>query len=156
MSLAAVRKGGGLRNGYLPGGRYPSAVGSFCSLLTPIKIPGIRFQTGWRFSLFKTWLRTKDGVYKHCAWDSSENWGVWLGKTCFLGPLRDGCRGPIRNIVTLTSVTSCQSMFPVSKKIFPGSQLRSRVFLSMKPSYRFHLLTKWIPCILTKKCTGKC
>jgi len=43
---------------------------------------------------------------------------VWFGKTCILGPLREECCEPIRNCVTLTAVTPCQSVFPNFQKGF--------------------------------------
>jgi len=42
----------------------------------------------------------------------------WFGKTCILSPLREGRWGPIKNRVTLTAVTPCQSVFPDLKKGF--------------------------------------
>jgi len=43
---------------------------------------------------------------------------VWFGNSCILGLLREGCWGPIRNNVALTSVTPCQSVFPGFEKGF--------------------------------------
>jgi len=79
------------------------------------------FQSFLNFFKFENYEFTQGlCIYKDCAM-CMRPFGkleVWFGKTCILGPLRERCRGPIRNSVALTAVTPCQSVFPGFEKGF--------------------------------------